>query len=55
MDKLGENTPLSLDDIEVYLDEQKICFINQNTCEEGILICGLYGRYIKNIALSLVW
>lgn len=35
-----ENSPLILEEIEVYLDGQKVCFINQNTCEEGIIRLG---------------
>ena len=33
-----ENSPLILEEIEVYLDGTKLCFINNNTVEEGVII-----------------
>ena len=33
-----ENSPLILEELEVYLDRSKLCFINQNTCEDGVVI-----------------
>ena len=35
-----ENSPLILEEIEVYLDGSKLCFINNNTVEEGVIILG---------------
>ena len=35
-----ENSPLILEEIEVYLDGTKLCFINNNTVEEGVIILG---------------
>ena len=39
-----ENSPLILEEIEVYLDGSKLCFINQNTCEEGVIMLGTVSR-----------
>ena len=51
-----ENSPLILEEIEVYLDGTKLCFINQNTCEEGVIILGTgsrsrveYFQYVSHI------
>ena len=51
-----ENSPLILEEIEVYLYGTKLCFINQNTCEEGVIILriggggeGEYFQYISHI------
>ena len=35
-----ENSPLILEEIEVYLDGTKLCFINNNTVEERVIILG---------------
>lgn len=39
-----ENSLLILEEIEVYLDGSKLCFINNNTCEEGVIILGTGSR-----------
>ena len=39
-----ENSPLILEEIEVYLDGTKLCFINNNTVEEGVIILGRGNR-----------
>ena len=39
-----ENSPLILEEIEVYLDGSKLCFINNNTVEEGMIIIGTESR-----------
>ena len=39
-----ENSPLILEEIEVYLDGSKLCFINNNTVEEGVIILGTVSR-----------
>ena len=51
-----ENSPLILEEIEVYLDGSKLCFINNNTVEEGVIIFGIgsggereYFQYISHI------
>lgn len=49
-----ENSPLILEEIEVYLYGTKLCFINQNTCEEGVIILGTVSRggeeYLKYVS-----
>ena len=49
-----ENSPLILEEIEVYLDRTKLCFINQNTCEEGVIMLGTVSRsgeeYLKYVS-----
>ena len=51
-----ENSPLILEEIEVYLDGSKLCFINNNTVEEGVIILGRgsrgggeYFQYVSHI------
>lgn len=51
-----ENSLLILEEIEVYLDGSKLCFINNNTCEEGVIILGTgsrgrgeYFQYVSHI------
>ena len=51
-----ENSPLILEEIEVYLDGTKLCFINQNTREEGVIMLGIgsrgrveYFKYVSHI------
>ena len=49
-----ENSPLILEEIEVYLDGSKLCFINNNTVEEGVIILGTVSRsgeeYLKYVS-----
>ena len=49
-----ENSPLILEEIEVYLDGSKLCFINNNTVEEGVIILGTISRggeeYLKYVS-----